>query len=513
MDFQYRRAVISDMLKRNAMRTPNKIAVVERKSDGKRREVTYQDLNQLANLIAAEWQRIGVKPKSTVAGIGKNGIELIATYFATLKLGCVFTMLNYSHTRSELEYQIGHAKPKILAYLDSTSALVDSLQNSLTESNGCSYGLDGLLNRLGDATYPEPDVEIADDWSALLVYTSGTESRPKGVELTHRNFMIATTPAWSYEGYLRNSDRFLLLAPIHTMAGIGTVTNAISLGATLVVLDSTDANYVLEAIEAERISNMSQTPTFYRRMVESEKFSSTDLTSLEQCHTYGGLNQVGVFEALVTKVPHLQWATYWGQSELSQLGCIGWFKSLSEIPGGDLRWIGLPVPHLEVRVVDESDNDAEVGEMIIRSPAIMSGYRNDEEKTKEVLRGGWLRTGDIVRQDAEKNLFFYDRKKDVIKTGGMNVSSLEVEQAILEIPGVLEVAVVGVSDEVWSEAVVAFVVIKSNDKIDSAKIISHCKSNLAGYKVPKVVYFKDSLPKDLQGKILKRILRDELNVP
>ena len=101
----------------------------------------------------------------------------------------------------------------------------------------------------------------------------------------------------------------------------------------------------------------------------------------------------------------------------------------------------------------------------------------------------------------------------MIKTGGMNVSSLEVEQAILEIPGVLEVAVVGVSDEVWSEAVVAFVVIKSNDKIDSAKIISHCKSNLAGYKVPKVVYFKDSLPKDLQGKILKRILRDELNVP
>jgi acyl-CoA synthetase (AMP-forming)/AMP-acid ligase II len=512
MDFQYRRAVISDMLKRNAMRTPNKIAVVERKSDGKRREVSYQDLNQLANLIAAEWQLLGVKPKSTVAGIGKNGIELIAAYFATLKLGCVFTMLNYSHTRSELEYQISHAKPEILAYLDSTSDLVDSLQNSLTESNGCSYGLDKLLNKLVDATYLEPDVEIADDWSALLVYTSGTESRPKGVELTHRNFMIATTPAWSYEGYLRNSDRFLLLAPIHTMAGIGTVTNAISLGATLVVLDSTDPNLVLEAIEVERISNMSQTPTFYRRMVESDKFSLTDLTSLEQCHTYGGLNQVGVFEALVTKVPHLQWATYWGQSELSQLGCIGWFKSLSEIPGGDLRWIGLPVPHLEVRVVDESDNDAEVGEMIIRSPAIMSGYRNDEEKTKEVLRGGWLRTGDIVRQDAEKNLFFYDRKKDVIKTGGMNVSSLEVEQAILEIPGVLEVAVVGVSDEVWSEAVVAFVVIKSNDKIDSVKIISHCKSNLAGYKVPKVVHFKDSLPKDLQGKILKRILRDELNV-
>ena len=226
MDFQYRRAVISDMLKRNAMRTPNKIAVVERKSDGKRREVSYQDLNQLANLIAAEWQLLGVKPKSTVAGIGKNGIELIAAYFATLKLGCVFTMLNYSHTRSELEYQISHAKPEILAYLDSTSDLVDSLQNSLTESNGCSYGLDKLLNKLVDATYLEPDVEIADDWSALLVYTSGTESRPKGVELTHRNFMIATTPAWSYEGYLRNSDRFLLLAPIHTMDSVTTALTA-----------------------------------------------------------------------------------------------------------------------------------------------------------------------------------------------------------------------------------------------------------------------------------------------
>jgi acyl-CoA synthetase (AMP-forming)/AMP-acid ligase II len=358
-------------------------------------------------------------------------------------------------------------------------------------------------------TYDELDTTIEEEWTSAIVYTSGTESHPKGVELTHRNFMIATTPAWSYEGYLRSSDHFLLLAPIHTMAGIGTVTNAMSIGATLVVLDTTDADVVLATIEEEHISNMSQTPTFYRRMVESPRFAQTNLSSLEQCHTYGGLNQVGVFEALVAKVPGLWWATYWGQSELSQLGSIGWFRSLSDIPGGDLRWIGVPTPHLEVRVIDDDFNDVEVGEMVVRSPAVMKGYRDNHERTAETLRGGWLHTGDIVRRDAEMNLYFYDRKKDVIKTGGMNVSSLEVEQAILEVDGVLEVAVFGCVDDVWSEAVVACVVAKVGSTVESAAIIAHCKSRLSGYKVPKRVHFAESLPKDLQGKIRKRVLRDE----
>jgi acyl-CoA synthetase (AMP-forming)/AMP-acid ligase II len=282
------------------------------------------------------------------------------------------------------------------------------------------------------------------------------------------------------------------------------------MGSTMVVLDSTDPDVVIDAIESERVTNMSQTPTFYRRMVESPRFIQADLGSLQQCHTYGGLNQASVFKAFVDKVPKLWWATYWGQSELSQLGSIGWFRQLEDIPGGDLRWIGKPTAHLEVRVVDDEGQEAEVGEMVVRSPAVMKGYRDDPARTAEAVRGGWLHTGDIVRRDDDLNLFFYDRKKDVVKTGGMNVSSLEVEQAILEVDGVIEVAVIGVPDEKWSEAVVACVVIRDGKSTDEGAIIGHCRQRLAPYKVPKRVVFRGDLPKDLQGKIRKRLLRDEL---
>lgn len=501
---QLRRAVISDMLRRNAQRQPSKPAVIERNADGSRREVSYRELNNYVNMLARRWAADGLEPRSVVAGIGKNGIDLIAAYFATMKCGASFTMLNHAHTVDELRYQLSHARPSIVVARNAAQSPIAGLVDGPS--------LVSLENGVGESSqdvFAELETTIEEEWTAAIVYTSGTESHPKGVELTHRNFMIATTPAWSYEGYLRNSDRFLLLAPIHTMAGIGTVTNALSIGATLVVLDTTDADVVLATIEEERISNMSQTPTFYRRMVESQRFANTDLSSLEQCHTYGGLNQVGVFEALVAKVPGLWWATYWGQSELSQLGSIGWFRSLTDIPGGDLRWIGVPTPHLEVRVVDEDFNDVEVGEMIVRSPAVMKGYRDNPERTADTLRGGWLHTGDIVRRDEEMNLFFYDRKKDVIKTGGMNVSSLEVEQAILEVSGVLEVAVFGCVDDVWSEAVVACVVPKPGVIVEGTTVIAHCKSRLAGYKVPKRVHLVESLPKDLQGKIRKRVLRDE----
>jgi len=504
VDNRLRRAVISDMLQRNAARHSTRAALIERSVTGSRRVVTYGQLDNYANMLAARWIEAGLAPGSVVAGIGRNGVDLVAAYMATLKSGCSFTMLNHAHTDDEIDFQIEHSKPAIVATRSTDSRV------PFTSHGAAVTEFDGLLEQSLGMRFDVPEVLIDESSTAAIVYTSGTESRPKGVEITHRNFMIATTPAWSYEGYLRNLDVFLLLAPIHTMAGIGTVTNAMSMGSTMVVLDSTDPDVVIDAIESERVTNMSQTPTFYRRMVESPRFIQADLGSLQQCHTYGGLNQASVFKAFVDKVPKLWWATYWGQSELSQLGSIGWFRQLEDIPGGDLRWIGKPTAHLEVRVVDDEGQEAEVGEMVVRSPAVMKGYRDDPARTAEAVRGGWLHTGDIVRRDDDLNLFFYDRKKDVVKTGGMNVSSLEVEQAILEVDGVIEVAVIGVPDEKWSEAVVACVVIRDGKSTDEGAIIGHCRQRLAPYKVPKRVVFRGDLPKDLQGKIRKRLLRDEL---
>jgi len=199
-------------------------------------------------------------------------------------------------------------------------------------------------------------------------------------------------------------------------------------------------------------------------------------------------------------------ATYWGQSELSQLGTIGYYRNRDAIPNADPRWIGRPVPQIEIQVVDEHDQPAEIGELICRSPAVMEGYHGRPDLTSQALRDGWLRTGDIVRIDAHHNLFFHDRKKDVIKTGGMNVSSLEVETALIRIEGIREAAVVGTPDPVWSESVTAYLVADGRPP-SQAEVLLQAKKQLSAYKVPKRIYFVDSLPRDNQGKVLKRSLR------
>jgi acyl-CoA synthetase (AMP-forming)/AMP-acid ligase II len=223
--------------------------------------------------------------------------------------------------------------------------------------------------------------------------------------------------------------------------------------------------------------------------------------------TYGGQVSPGVVTAWAAATGGAVWGTYWGQSELSQLGTVGWFHTLDDVPGGDPTWIGRPVTHLEVRVVDADGQDAELGELLCRSPSVMLGYWKDPERTAEVLAGGWVHTGDIVRVDAAGNLFFYDRSKDVIKSGGMNVSSQEVERVLHQHPDVLRAAVVGVQDDKWSEAVTAFVIARPGADPDPAAIGAFCRERLAAYKAPKAVHLVEALPVDAQGKVLKRELR------
>ncbi len=250
-----------------------------------------------------------------------------------------------------------------------------------------------------------------------------------------------------------------------------------------------------------------QTPTFYLQLINTPGFEERDLTRLRRAITYGGTMPRAMFEAFAKACPGLQWVTLWSQSELTQTPTIGKFTSLADIPNQDPAWIGRPTAQLELRVVDADGNDAAEGEIICRSPGVMRGYYKNPEKTAEVLRGGWLHTGDNARIDEDGNLFFMDRQKDMIKSGGMNVSSVEVERVLYQHGSVLEAAVVGLADEYWSQVVTAFVVPRKDVSIDPEEIRDFCRTTLAAYKVPKSVRVVDALPKDTQGKILKRELR------
>lgn len=506
------RATIGDQLRRHGRTQPDKPALISVAADGARTVVTYRQLDAMANRCAHAFARLGVVRGDRVAIMARNRTETVAAYYGALKLGAAYTGVNSWYRPEEVAYQLGHAEPRLVLADKDAAPTVDaaSCPQSFTRIALGHVTASGWV-ALGELTADEPDEEpgapVDEHDLAMVTYTSGTEAKPKGVMISHRNYLISTAPAWSWGLRTRPDDRWLFVMPFHTIAGIGSMTTLTMMGATLVLPETTEAGVALRTIEREQITVIAQTPTFYHAVSAHDGFGPSAVGTVERCMTYGGQVPAAVVEAWNRAAPGVLWGTYWGQSELAQLGTVGWFRTLADIPGGDPSWIGRPVSHLEVRVVGPDGADAEIGELWCRSPSVMRGYYKDPERTAAVLAGGWVHTGDIVRVDADGNLFFQDRRTDMIKTGGMNVSSQEVERALHQHPAVARAAVVGVPDERWSEAVTAFVIPRPGAEVGASDLVAHCTDRLARYKVPKAVHIVGALPVDGQGKVLKRELR------
>jgi len=501
------RATIGDQLRRHARTQPHKIAFISYSGDGTRTETTYGELNRRANRFAAAFSAHGIGRGGRVASMARNSVDVVAAYYGALKVGAAFTGVNPLYRQAEVAHQLTHYGATLVLAEEEFAELAGSALPEGAELVRYGGQLEALLAGQAD---DEPEVELDENDIALIVYTSGTEAAPKGVMIPHRNYLASTTPAWSWGVETGPRDTWLFVMPCHTIAGLGSMTSLTIMGATLVLPATAEPATALRIIGEEGVTVIAQTPTFYIGLARQEAFGPETVGQVRRCMTYGGQIPRGVIEAWAAAAPEVAWGTYWGQSELTQLGTVGFFRTLEDIPDRDPSWIGKPVTHLEVRVVDERGRDADVGELLCRTPSVMLGYLDDPERTAETFRDGWVHTGDIVRIDGEGNLFFQDRLKDMIKSGGMNVSSQEVERVVHDHPGVLRAAVVGMPDPYWSEAVTAFVVPKDardGHELDPESVIAHCKEHLATYKVPKAVHLVDELPVDPQGKILKRELR------
>ncbi len=517
-----RRASIGAFLRRNAKRYPDRNAIVvpASPSNPKRRAITYAELNATANRIANHLSELGLKRGDVMAFMGRNCPEHFATFYACQKLGIATTGVNYTFKPTEITYQLSHSGAKAVIVEDQFVPKVEEVIAEVptlairivNETYGDTASQDWIRygQLASSGSEQEPDSEVFESDLAILPYTSGTEALPKAVMVPHRNYLMSMIPSYITGMGLTEDDVHYYVLPFHTIAGMGLQIALISLANTLVLpIEWTPAD-ALDSIADEGVTNVGQTPTFYLQLINLPGFAEKDLSKLRRAVTYGGTMPQAMFDAFAKTSPDLLWLTLWSQSELTQTPTIGRFRSLADIPNGDVAWIGRPTSQLEVRVVDENDQDVDAdieGELICRSPGVMLGYFNNPEKTASVMRNGWLHTGDLVRHDGKGNIFFVDRQKDVIKSGGMNVSSVEVERTCYQFPGVVEVAVVGVADEYWSQAVTAFVVAKADAPIEGEALIAHCKERLAPFKVPKNVRFVDALPKDSQGKILKRELR------
>jgi fatty-acyl-CoA synthase len=407
------------------------------------------------------------------------------------------------------------------AGLVAEGALVPVAQAAL-DAAGVAGGVRGAIGPLGGALpagwedvdpwwtqgpAEAPDVAVADDDPLRLMYTSGTESRPKGVMLSSRS-LVSQYVSCALDGEMRADDVEVHALPMYHCAQLDCFFCVdVYLGATSVILPGPEPGALLAAVARERATKLFCPPTVWISLLRHPNFDSTDLSSLRKGYYGASPMPVEVLREMQRRLPAVELWNFYGQTEMAPLATI--LRPHEQLARAGSA--GRASINVETRVVDEADAPVapgQVGEIVHRSPHAALGYYRDEEKTAEAFRGGWFHSGDLGVLDADGYLAVVDRKKDMIKTGGENVASREVEEAVYALDGVAEVAVFGIAHPRWIEAVTAVIVAKPGAALGAEQVIAHVRGRLAGYKCPKYVAFAEALPKNPSGKILKRELRE-----
>jgi fatty-acyl-CoA synthase len=367
-------------------------------------------------------------------------------------------------------------------------------------------GWEGVDSLLEAAEAGEVWHDVSGDDPIQMMYTSGTESRPKGALLSSAA-LYAQYVSCIVDGEMTADAVSLHCLPLFHCAQLDCFLSPdLYLGATSILHDKADPAEMLAAVEAHRVTKLFCPPTVWIALLRHPDFDKRDLSSLNAGYYGASIMPTAVIEELSRRLPEMRLFNFYGQTEMAPAATI--LKPQDQMR--KLGSAGQPALNVETRVVDDADNPlpvGEVGEIVHRSPHLISEYYNDPAKTAEAFRGGWFHSGDLGRFDADGYLYVVDRKKDMIKTGGENVASREVEEAIFRHPDVAEVAVFGVPHPKWIEAVVAVVVPKAGKDLSAEMIMTYGREVLAGFKAPKHVEIVTQLPKNASGKILKRDLR------
>jgi fatty-acyl-CoA synthase len=357
-----------------------------------------------------------------------------------------------------------------------------------------------------DGPAESPDVAVGDDDPLRLMYTSGTESRPKGVVLSSRS-LISQYVSCIVDGGMSGDDVEVHALPMYHCAQLDCFFSVdVYLGATSVILPAPEPAALLAAVERERATKLFCPPTVWISLLRHPDFDTRDLSSLRKGYYGASAMPVEVLKELSRRLPDVQFWNFYGQTEMAPLATILRPHEQLERAGS----AGRAAINVETRLVDDDGRPVapgEVGEIVHRSPHAALGYYEDEEKTAAAFRDGWFHSGDLGVMTEDGYLSVVDRKKDMIKTGGENVASREVEEAIYRLDGVAEVAVFGIPHPTWIEAVTAVVVPKEGVALTVEQVAEHARGVLAGYKRPKYVVLAAALPKNPSGKILKRELR------
>jgi fatty-acyl-CoA synthase len=479
-----RRHGVGDLLHRTARRYPDKLAVVA----GDLR-VSYAEFDVAVNRAAHALSDRGLVAGDRLALLSHNCWQFVVVAFATAKLGVVLVPVNFMLTAAEIGYILRHSGARGIVAED---ALAATAEKALAEA-GVPGGVRGWIGLSGAGPSPgwddvdgwwragpteAPEVPVADDDPLRLMYTSGTESRPKGVLLSSRS-LIGQYVSCAIDGEMSVDDVEVHALPMYHCAQLDCFFSVdVYLGATSIILPGPDPAALLATIARERVTKLFCPPTVWIALLRHADFDATDLTSLRKGYYGASAMPIEVLRELQRRLPDVALWNFYGQTEMAPLATI--LRPHEQLARAGSA--GKPAINVETQVVDEAGvpvAPGEIGEIVHRSPHAALGYHADEEKTAEAFAGGWFHSGDLGVLDADGYLSVVDRKKDMIKTGGENVASREVEEVLYALDGVAEVAVFGISHPYWVEAVAAVVVPKAGSALTTDGVHAHAKAQLA----------------------------------
>ncbi|MCT1802247.1 fatty acyl-CoA synthetase [Kocuria carniphila] len=489
------------------------------------RRWTYSELGDAVHRVARRLLDAGLPSGARVAAYGANSDAYLLLYLACAEAGLVHVPVNFALKGDELAYILEDSGANLLVADKALLPLVDdvrasgraagvgqvwSMFSNADSSSGTRPEEVSLLETALDRAASSEPVDAPVDESDLLqlLYTSGTTSAPKGAMMTHAALIaeyVSSIIALDFTA----EDRPLIAMPLYHSAAMHVfLLPYLTLGATARVIAKPDVAQILELVEKEHIGSLFLAPTVWVPLANSPELDTRDLSSLTKAQYGASIMPVTVLQRLRSRYPKIGFFNCFGQSELGPLCTVLRPEEHDARPAS----CGRPVFYVEARVVTSEGELAapgEPGEIQYRSPQLLTGYWNKSEATEQAFVDGWFRSGDQVTQDAQGFIQVVDRIKDVINTGGVLVAPREVEDCIYELDEVAEVAVVGLPDERWIEAITAVIVLKEGTTLTPETVRAHVKSRIAGYKVPKRVDFVAELPRNQSGKLLKRELRAE----
>lgn len=501
---------LTQSLHRALRHHPERIAVISGTT-----RMSFGQLADRVSRLATALRALGVQPGDRVSMLALNSHYYLEFYLGCFWAGAVACPLNTRWTIAEIANGLKGAGVETLIVDDHFTRIVADIRaiHPLRDviHAGETGECDGLLGyeHLLQQALPMADVHRSGDDLAFLLYTGGTTGFPKGVMLSHANLAGAALGMSAMGCGSRGAC--LHAVPLFHMAGIQILFNHLIGGGTHIVLPSFQPQAMLHLLARERPQSTMLVPTMLQALIDHPDAETLDLSSLEQVFYGASPISEAMLQRAMRVLPKAAFVQGYGMTETGiTLMLPACFHTVEGQRLGKLRAAGIAAPSAEVKIVDDVDMEQPrglPGEILVRGPTVMRGYWNQPEQTEQALRGGWMHTGDVGLMDEDGFVFIVDRLKDMIVSGGENVYSTEVENALTQHPAVSSCAVIGVPDAHWGERVHAVVVLRPGSAITEAELIAHCKPLISAFKCPRSVEFREALPLSAAGKLLKNELR------